>query len=137
MRRQQKEFRVAIEELENIRAWIFAFLAPQSVAAKETFHEISIAVTELFANLVKHSGLTANDLLEIRLQWVDQRLTVQLVESSEPFALDSVEDPDLDMLNESGRGLFLARNLMDSLEYSPRTSERPCNVITMTKGFVP
>jgi serine/threonine-protein kinase RsbW len=137
MRHLRQEFRVAIEELESIRAWIFAFLGPKSTTAQETFHEISVAVTEIFANLVKHSNLTENDLVEVQLQWVDHRLTVHFVESSEPFNIDAVDDPDLSILNESGCGLFLAKNLMDSFEYSPKTAKRQYNVTTMTKGFVP
>lgn len=135
MRRSLQEFTVKIDELERVRLWMLAALEIQDRPAQDVRHDILVAVTEVFVNLVKHSKLTASDIIEIQIEFTDDALVIIFKETGEPFDISELEDPDLDALHESGYGLFIVKSLMDTFEYFPKTTGKAYNITRMTKGY--
>jgi len=135
MKRFNQEFQVRMDDLERIRQWLLDVFQNLARPDPEIQHDILVAVTEIFVNFVKHSSLSAEDFLEIQLDFTEDILIVIFKESGKPFDITQLEDPDLDGLHESGYGLFIVKNLMDSFEYFPKKSEKAQNITKITKGY--
>jgi anti-sigma regulatory factor (Ser/Thr protein kinase) len=135
MSRLNQEFRVEMGELERVRQWLLAVFQQRFQSDSEIQHDILVAVTEIFVNFIKHSKLKAEDIIQIQLDFTDEILIIIFKESGEPFDITQLEDPDLDGLHESGYGLFIVKNLMDSFEYFPKNSDKAQNITKITKGY--
>lgn len=135
MKRFNQEFPVEMDSLERIRQWFLEIFQKQARPDPDIQHDILVAVTEIFVNFVKHSTLTAQDLLVIQLDFTEDILIIIFKESGEAFDITQLEDPDLDGLHESGYGLFIVKNLMDSFEYFPKNSDKTQNITKITKGY--
>jgi serine/threonine-protein kinase RsbW len=93
-------------------------------------HVVS-AVGEAFNNIVLHSYAGRSDgLIEMEIHTEAQRITVELRDYGESFDLESVAEPDLDQLPESGLGIFIMRAFM-SIRYRPGHP----NVLTLSKSL--
>ena len=53
----------------------------------------------------------------------------RLIDYGNSFDIQSVREPDLDAMPESGLGLFIIRSFMDAVAYTPGQP----NVLSMTK----
>src|SRR3954454_7115386 len=95
-------------------------------------HVVS-AVGEAFNNIVLHGYAGRNDgVIEMEISTDPDRITVELRDYGQSFDLDAVATPNLDLLPESGLGIFIIRAFM-SIRYRPG---RP-NVLTLSKSLVP
>jgi serine phosphatase RsbU (regulator of sigma subunit)/anti-sigma regulatory factor (Ser/Thr protein kinase) len=107
-------FRRDLGELENV----FAFLEKLGVAANAR-REIDLAVEEIFTNFVTHNPTGRADI-EIRARRDGDEVSVTLIDrDAQPF--DMSREPDvhqpLDKRTPGGLGVFLARKMMDRVEY--------------------
>jgi len=93
------------------------------------YDEVISAFSEAFNNVVIHSyGAKAGEL-EIEIEPSHDRLTIRLMDYGKTFDMAVVPQPDLDLLPESGLGVFIMRSFMDDVTY---LSGHP-NVLSMTK----
>jgi serine/threonine-protein kinase RsbW len=90
------------------------------------------AFGEAFNNVVLHAYGSEGGDLEIEIEPADDRLTIRLIDYGKAFDFDSVQDPDLDNLPESGLGIYIIRACMDSVSYHSGTP----NILSMTKYLV-
>src|ERR1051325_971787 len=91
-------------------------------------HVVS-AVGEAFNNIVLHSYAGRDDgVIEMEINTEPDCITVELRDYGASFDLDAVATPDLDLLPESGLGIFIIRSFM-SIRYRPG---RP-NILTLSK----
>ncbi len=121
-------FRRDIAELQDV----FAFLARFEVAAKFR-PAIDLAVEEIFTNFVRHNA-DGTDGIEIRMRRQGARLSTVLIDrDASPF--DVTAEPDvnlpLDQRTPGGLGLFLARKMMDRVDY---TYENRVATVTLHKN---
>jgi len=130
-----REFHVQLDELELVRQWMLEGFQQQDRPDVAARHEVLVAVTEVFVNFTKHSKLTAQDTIEIQLEFRDDLLVIVFKDAGESFDLDELEAQDLDALHESGYGLFIVKSLMDTFEYYPKASGKAYNITKMTKGY--
>jgi serine/threonine-protein kinase RsbW len=106
-------------------------LRPEDLSGFRT-HVVS-AVGEAFNNIVLHGYAGRDDgVIELEIQTGADQITVELRDYGESFDLDAVATPDLDLLPESGLGIFIIRAFMN-IRYSPGHP----NVLTLTKSLMP
>lgn len=118
---------------------IFPFLEQELVALRAssaTVYTVSLAVEELFTNMVKYSGPGAG-MVAISVAGAGGVCRVGVEECGvEPFDPTMAGEVDLSAHNRAGRpgglGLHLIRKLVENLRYDYRNR---CNVITFTKDL--
>lgn len=118
---------------------IFAFLERELAAchaSSATIYTVSLAVEELFTNMVKYS-MPGTGSVVISVAAAGDACRIVLEECGvDPFDPTRVGEVDLAEHARSGRpgglGLYLVRNLVEDLRYEYRNR---CNVITFTKGL--
>ncbi len=106
---------------------------PQLQEMNEFRTHVVSAVGEAFNNIVLHGYAGRSDgMIEMDIRTEFHHITVEFRDYGESFDLDAVATPDLDLLPESGLGIFIMRAFM-SIRYRPG---RP-NVLTLSKSLVP
>jgi serine/threonine-protein kinase RsbW len=106
---------------------------PQRPEWNEFRMHVVSAVGEAFNNIVLHSYAGKNEgVIEMEIRTDPDRIVIELRDYGESFDLDAVATPNLDLLPESGLGIFIMRAFM-SIRYRPG---RP-NVLTLSKSLVP
>ena len=105
-------------------------LACSDHSESETFcHEVVSAVGEAFNNAVLHAYDGARGDVSLTVSFDSSQVIVELAESGAAFDLAAVPDLMVDDPQESGMGLFIIRNFVDELTYTPG----PPNRLRMTK----
>lgn len=103
---------------------------------KETCaRDLNVVITEAMANAIKHADAAEPDMfVKISVSISDRELSVKVYDSGQGFDLDSIQDPDFNSgnLDESGRGIFVIRSLMDSVVYRKTNG---WNVLEMKKSL--
>lgn len=122
------------EQAREIARKAMAFLA-RYLTSSDLLYELELALTEACANVVVHAY--AEDLigsLELRMRLEPfSRVEFEIANWGEPYwgLMDSVPDachPD----DESGRGLYIMANLVDSFSF---TREGEKNILWMVKNI--
>jgi len=95
--------------------------------------QINVVLTEALANAITHAN--ADDPTKevlVRINISDTELAIRVFDSGHGFDLNKVPGPcsDTDILDDKGRGIFIMRSLMDSVEYK-KTNDG--NVLEMRK----
>ncbi len=99
-------------------------------------HQIGMAVRECVVNAVVHGNrYSAHKKVHFTVFCRDNRFTIKIADQGEGFELTEVPDPlaEENLLRHSGRGMFLIRAFMDSMEVkklSPHGTE-----VTLTKAI--
>jgi serine/threonine-protein kinase RsbW len=94
-------------------------------------YQLNLVLTEATTNAIKHSNSdNPKDTVKITIHIYDDELVIKVYDHGQGFDLDSVPLPD--HLQESGRGLFFIRELMDSVEYR---QEQDWNVLEIRKSL--
>mgnify|MGYP001612972128 FL=1 len=97
--------------------------------------QINMVLTEALVNAIKHAN-AADPTKEIlvRINISDKELAIRVFDSGQGFDLNTVPSPcfNPDTPDEKGRGLFIIRSLMDSVEYKKTTEG---NVLEMKKSL--
>jgi serine/threonine-protein kinase RsbW len=87
-----------------------------------TCYNIQLAAHEICTNIVTHAyGDSGDGRLEISLSLCRQQtpcISIEIVDSGRPFDPESYTPPSLDDVQVHGYGLFLVRQLMDSVIYT-------------------
>lgn len=99
--------------------------------ADELAYHLNLALTEALANAIVHAN--AGDpakKVRIIIETSDQILRVKVFDQGQGFDINAVPPPDPQQLQDSGRGIFVIKSIMDSVDYT-RTPEG--NVLEMVK----
>jgi serine/threonine-protein kinase RsbW len=99
-------------------------------------HHINVVMTEAMVNVIKHAGATSpENTVRIHISISDRELCIRMYDSGQGFDLTTIPDPSFeqDLLGEKGRGIFIIRSLMDSVEYKKVNGG---NVLEMKKNLV-
>ncbi|KAA0895084.1 ATP-binding protein [Oryzomonas rubra] len=98
-------------------------------------HHLNVVLTEAMVNAIKHANAAdpSKEIL-IRISVSDREICIKVYDSGQGFDLTSVPDPsfEADQLGEKGRGIFIIRSLMDSVEYKKADGG---NVLEMKKSL--
>ena len=90
---------------------------------------LNLVLTEALTNVIKHASCESQ-ILRVCINIAGNCLSIQVYDYGEGFDLDNVPCTDPGELCERGRGMFIIRNLMDSVDYH-RTDNG--NVLEMKK----
>jgi serine/threonine-protein kinase RsbW len=86
-------------------------------------YNVQLAAHEVCTNIINHAyDNSGNGRIEMTLTLqLDEKpcLTIDLLDSGKPFDPEGYSAPNLDEVRVHGYGLFLIRNLMDSVSYTP------------------
>jgi serine/threonine-protein kinase RsbW len=99
-------------------------------------NHINVVLTEALVNAIRHAnGNDPDEEVEIRITVTDEELVLQVFDHGRGFNLENISSTAEDSQNEledHGRGLYIMRSLMDSVEYYPVEGG---NVLEMRKQF--
>ncbi len=87
---------------------------------EELAQHLNVVLTEAMVNAIKHANRADPDKdIVIRISASEQEITIRVYDSGSGFDLCSIPDPcfDSDRIDDRGRGIFIIRSLMDSVEY--------------------
>ena len=82
--------------------------------------EILVAVQEALTNVIRHAYGGKPEKIEIQLEDHPDRIEISIRDFGKPFDLDSVPEPELPPTKPGGLGVFLIKNLMDKVSYTPQ-----------------
>jgi serine/threonine-protein kinase RsbW len=111
-----------IEAVADAAAAVANFAQSCGVGDEAAFG-IDIAVREAITNAIVHANKEdETKSVEVTLNCAGRALEVDVRDEGEGFDPSSVPDPTepANLLKTSGRGIFLMRNFMDEVEWSPR-----------------
>lgn len=83
--------------------------------------DISIALTELVNNAIHHGNKNdKSKKVTVIFKFEDNCLSVKISDEGSGFKLDNINDPlhPDNIMAESGRGLYLVKALMDSVDFN-------------------
>jgi len=95
-------------------------------------HHLNVVLTEALVNAIKHANTTdPNKEVLIRISVCDRELEIKVYDNGLGFDLNLIPCSACpDPLSEQGRGIFIIRSLMDSVEYK---QAKGGNVLEMKK----
>jgi serine/threonine-protein kinase RsbW len=97
--------------------------------------DIAISVSELVINAISHAGKSSPDkTVVVEVTKTDGEVKITVSDQGPGFNPDEIADPlaDENLLKETGRGIFIVRSLMDTVDI--KTSEHGTTV-TITKAI--
>ncbi len=86
-------------------------------------YNVQLAVQEICANIVSHAyqGLAPGRIaVSFTVDQAPRRLVVDVRDTGRSFDIDAVPEPNLEEAQIHGYGLFLVRQLMDEMVYTPQ-----------------
>lgn len=122
------ELPAALRYLQIISACLAALLEQiESITERSAVsYNVQLAVHEVCTNIVKHAYAGRGDgriALEVFVNGAARQLTVDVYDTGGLFDASQAAEPDLDEPQVHGYGLFLARQLVDAVQYE-RIGER-------------
>ncbi len=94
-------------------------------------YHINLVLTEAMANAIKYANCKGSDkLVHILINISEDDLVIKVFDKGQGFDINSIPAPNFEQLEDRGRGIFLIRSLMDSVNYR---KVRNGNVLEMWK----
>jgi len=116
----QTELASEQNSIQQVEQYIYELRDKISIS-DEKFYNILIAVTEAVNNAIIHGNKYSPDkIVDFSLRATDQEVTLIVIDQGDGFDPEQVSDPRTpeNLFKEHGRGVFLIRQLADSVEYS-------------------
>jgi anti-sigma regulatory factor (Ser/Thr protein kinase) len=97
-------------------------------------YRLTLSLDEIVSNVIRHGYSDTNDhVVEVRLSVHDGVVTSVIEDDGHPYDPRESPEPDLSMPVEErgpgGLGIFLVRQMMDSIDYARRDGR---NILTVT-----
>lgn len=115
---------------QGLRAFLSGHAAPTGM-----IEDVVLAAEEACINCIMHSGLIADQKFEVTCEYRRDRIVLEIKDRGCGFdaaALDLSAEPSLESLR--GRGLFIVRALMDTVEIDSRAG-RGGTLVHMEKAL--
>jgi len=88
--------------------------------SEDTIADLAIAVSELVNNAIRHGNKERHDKKVILSLYKDHReIEISVTDEGEGFNPDNIPDPTIDenLLKPYGRGIFIARSMVDKIRF--------------------
>jgi serine/threonine-protein kinase RsbW len=124
----QEKFLATVDEF--VETFLKRHVTDGSVIA-----DIAISVSELVINAISHAGeKSPEQLIVVAIGKTNGEIRISVSDQGSGFNPDEIDDPlaDENLLKETGRGIFIVRSLMDTVNVE--TSEQGTTV-TITKAI--
>ena len=92
-------------------------------------YSLNLVLTEALSNVIKYAGCDSQ-ILRVCIKIEAGTLSIQVHDQGQGFDLDKLSTAEPEPLSERGRGIFIIRQIMDSVDY--RKTEDG-NVLEMKK----
>ena len=112
------EIKYLAEAVEFVEDRLRVFDTPDSIMA-----DIAISVSELVTNAINHGNNEDNTKpVEITLALNGDTVSITITDQGTGFNPEQIADPlaDENLLKDTGRGLFIVKTLMDTVNVRPR-----------------
>lgn len=98
---------------------------------EELAYQINLVLTEAMTNAIRHANEDdpAKEI-HICIAILDRTLRIQVYDKGQGFDASSLPSPDFRTLDEHGRGVYIIRQIMDTVTYK---KHRGGHVLEMTK----
>ena len=106
--------------LENVEK-LSSKVARYAKLSESDSDDLGIVTTELVNNAIHHGNNNDPDKLVHIIFTVDEKkIELKIIDQGSGFKPENLKDPlaPENLLSESGRGIFLIRNLMDGLDFN-------------------
>lgn len=81
-------------------------------------YHLNLVLTEAMVNAIQHAAAgDADKTVRVCMRIRDKDLRICVYDHGQGFDLNAVPPPNLDALNERGRGIFFMRTFMDWVNY--------------------
>jgi serine/threonine-protein kinase RsbW len=81
-------------------------------------YQINLVLTEAMSNAIKYGNPdNREETVHILINISDNELFIRIYDYGQGFDINAIPTPDFDALEDRGRGIFLIKALMDSVEY--------------------
>jgi serine/threonine-protein kinase RsbW len=95
-------------------------------------HDVAVAVTEACTNVLQHAH--GEEQYDVEIRVTEEEASIQVSDVGEGFDYESMRAvPPSGHMDESGRGLWLMRALVDTLEFA--STEEHGNVVRLVKSL--
>ena len=85
---------------------------------EELAYQINLVLTEAMANAIHHAKCDEGaPAVHISLSVDRDRFVIRVYDQGQGFDLEELPEPNLQSLDEGGRGIYLMRSVMDSVSY--------------------
>ncbi|MBN2452982.1 MAG: SpoIIE family protein phosphatase [Candidatus Omnitrophica bacterium] len=123
-----------VSEIRRLKESVRIF-AESGKWPEEIISKIILALEEILANIQKYAYADkAEHRITVILAYGDSNFTAKVIDDGRPFNPLEIGQPDtsapIETRNEGGLGIFLARNIMDSMEYH---RENDKNILSLKK----
>lgn len=108
-----------LEEISEVTRKLEGLLQPAGVSPEDAF-DIKLAFHEALVNAIKHGNKFSPELqVEVRVERKGNDLTIEIRDEGQGFDVKRLLDPTHpgNLNRTSGRGVFLIKKLMDSVEF--------------------
>lgn len=124
------------ENIELVQLVLDDVLARKGVE-EEGRHWVSVAIREALANAIKHgTGQDSDKSVQVEMALENSHVLISVRDQGEGFDPSTLEDPlaPENLLKPTGRGVFYMRQLMDAVEFRPR-SDKPGMEVLLKKNL--
>lgn len=114
-----------VSELRKVEEFLINIFIEYNLENKY-FNKIYLCISEAVINAIKHGN--KNDLnkqVSIIAECNNEEINIQIEDEGEGFDIRNVNNPTLkeNINKESGRGIFIIKNLSDKIEYNEKGNQ--------------
>jgi len=81
-------------------------------------YQLNLVLTEAMTNAIKYGDFDKKELkVHILINISENELTIRIFDYGQGFDINEIPAPDFETLDDRGRGIFLIKELMDSVKY--------------------
>ncbi|MBX7148623.1 SpoIIE family protein phosphatase [bacterium] len=96
--------------------------------------DLKLAYAEGVGNAIRHAReLEKNKKVDVKIELTAKGITLFITDHGPGFNVTKVKAPDFKNMLESGRGVFLMRQLVDTVHYK---KSKKGNVLTLSRAFI-
>lgn len=131
-------FHSDLRNLRDARRFVRAFCegVPEPLLDPDSVGKLELAVNEAASNIMKHAcGGSADQVIRIEGEAFPSRISIRLRYFGPLFDPPPVQPPDLDVLGESGMGMYLMAASVDEVRHYRDRSGRNC--VSLMKSRTP
>ncbi len=116
----ENSYKSDISLLPEIQDFVLSNVS-EFLSDKEQKERLALAITEAASNGIIHGNKSNPSLpIKIKVELEKNYLVIKIYDKGKGFNPEKVPDPTTDenILKENGRGIFIIKNLVDSISYN-------------------
>jgi anti-anti-sigma factor len=134
---REKEFVSSLDELLEMRNFIKETCAEATTNCKRLSEHMQLSINEAFCNIVMHGyeGRESERVL-ISAQYDEEGVLFEIQDQGLAFNPIDVPDPEIENRPEGGYGIYIMKQLVDEISYTPKSEEGGWNRLHLFKRYI-